>query len=173
MKKLIMQETITFDPRTSEAVVRKRSERMIRTPFSAVCALSNKKRVRRVMQKDIFDLLDQVSKGAFSVFNNLKFNRSEETNLTQYEGEELNKTEKESLSRRLKELKDVGLIRRVKKQISGRDGKNYTFKDPRNTFIINPEMIRCNNHDEAEYLWGQCAKETKEYGTDRDNKELE
>lgn len=107
---------------------------------------------------DVFDLLDKVSKGAFSVFNNLKYNRSEEDNVTQYVGDEMNKTERESLSRRLKELKDVGLIRRVKKELKSGGGKVYTFKDPRNTFIINPEMIRCQDHDEAEHLWNQCTK---------------
>jgi predicted transcriptional regulator len=160
MNKSRKQETITVDLKQNEVVIRRRSGRSIRTPFSAISTLTNKKRMRQAMQKDVFDLLDQVSKGSFSVFNNLKFNRSEEDNLTQYVGEEMNKTEKESLSRRLKELKDVGLIRRVKKELKSSGGKIYTFKDPRNTFIINPDMIRCNNHNESEYLWGQCSKET-------------
>jgi predicted transcriptional regulator len=159
------QETIIFDPRNTEVLIRGRAERTIRTPFSAISSLTNRKRKRKTMQKDIFDLLDQVSKGAFSVFNNLKFNRSEEDNLTAYVGEEMNKTDKESLSRRLKELKDVGLIRRVKKELHGKGAKVYTFKDPRNTFIINPDMIRCHNHNEAEALWSQCAKKESTNGT--------
>jgi hypothetical protein len=158
MNNLINRETITVDLKNNEVLIRKKTVRSIRTPFSAVSALTNKKRQRRVTQMDVFDLLDKVSKGSFSVFNNLKFNRSEEDNITQYAGDELNKTEKESLSRRLKELKDVDLIRRVKKELKSSSGKIYTFKDPRNTFIINPDMIRCNNHNEAEYLWNQCSK---------------
>jgi predicted transcriptional regulator len=154
------RETITVDLKNNEVVIRKRSNRSIRTPFSAVSTLTNKNRRRKVAQMDVFDLLDKVSKGSFSVFNNLKFNRSEDDNTTQYVGEEMNKTEKESLSRRLKELKDVGLIRRVKKELHSPTGKVYVFKDPRNTFIINPDMIRCNNHSEAEHLWEQCPKET-------------
>lgn len=109
------------------------------------------------MPKDVFDLLDQVSKGAFSVFNNLKCNRSETTNITGYVGSEMSKTDKEVLSRRLRELKDVGLICRVKKNLIGKDGVNFTFKDTRSTFIINPDMIRCSNHDHAEFLWKQCV----------------
>lgn len=117
------------------------------------------------MQPDVFDLLDKVSKGAFSVFNNLKFNRSEENNITRYESpEEMSKTDREVLSRRLKELKDVGLICSVKKQIPMQNGfQAYTFHDPRRTFIINPTLIRCANHDEAMYLWSCCVSkgETK------------
>ena len=109
------------------------------------------------MTHDVFDLLDRVSKGAFSVFNNLKYNRSETDNVTRYVNNEMTKTDKESLSRRLKELKDVGLICRVKKTLESKDGKSYNFKEPRNTFIINPEMIRCMDHDAAEYLWKQCT----------------
>lgn len=111
------------------------------------------------MQQDIFDLLDQVSKGAFSVFNNLKFNRSEENNITQYTStEEMTKTDKEVLSRRIRELKNVGLIRSLSKKmaIPGAD-PNCHSQDPRKTFIINPEMIRCIQHDVAVNLWNQCG----------------
>lgn len=114
------------------------------------------------MYSDVFDLLDKVSKGAFSVFNNLKFNRSEDNNVTQYEsGEEMSVYEKESLSRRLKELKDVRLICRVKKNVTMDENKSFTFKDPRNTYVINPDLIKCKNHEEAAQLWGQCAGEIK------------
>lgn len=117
------------------------------------------------MEQDIFDLLDQVSKGAFSVFNNLKYNRSEETNITRYKSPgEMSKTDKEVLSRKIRELKNVDLIRAVKKYIPEMevDGcRPYVFKDPRSTFIINPIMIRCMNHDEAMYLWEQCGTEDK------------
>lgn len=115
------------------------------------------------MEQDVFDLLDQVSKGAFSVFNNLKFNRDEGNNITKYESAgEMSKTNREVLSRKLKELKDIGLIRNMKKEIKCPDDgyggyRSYSFKDPRTVFIINPVMIRCKNHNEAMYLWNQCA----------------
>jgi len=111
------------------------------------------------MQQDIFDLLDRVSKGAFSVFNNLKYNRAEDTNLTKYdEPEEMSKTDKEVLSRRLRELKDADIIRALKKEIPAPNSNQiYRFQDPRKVFIINPALIRCVNHEEAMYLWEQCA----------------
>lgn len=112
------------------------------------------------MPQDVFDLLDQVSKGAFSVFNNLKFNRSEENNVSRFSGiEEMSKTDKEVLSRRLRELKNIGLIRSVRKEIPEENSDRiFRFKDPRKVFIISPYMIRCVEHDVATYLWDQCAE---------------
>ena len=163
MSILDTQAKVTYNPATSEVIVRKKHNNKLRTPFSAVSSLTNKKRARQAMAPDVFDLLDNVSKGAFSVFNNLKFNRDEGNNLTKFDSEGTMSTyDKESLSRKLKELRDVGLIRNVKKQLQADFtdvNRVYVFQDPRRTFIINPDMIRCTNHDEAEYLWGQCAQE--------------
>jgi hypothetical protein len=107
--------------------------------------------------EDVFDLLDKVSKPAFSVFNNLKYNRSIDNNTTQFSAEEeMTKTQKETHSRKLAELKAVGLIRFVKGPLVDQENDRvYTMR--KGTFIINPEMIRCTNHDEAANLWGQCA----------------
>lgn len=156
MRILSKQENVIFDGTTSEAIVRKRTNNKLRSPFSAVSALTNKKRVSIMMKEDVFDLLDQVSKGAFSVFNNLKYNRSETDNTTQFaEDAEMTRTQKETLSRKLKELRAVGLIRMVKGEIQDRDTLKV-FTLPKGTFIINPDMIRCTDHDGAEYLWNQC-----------------
>jgi hypothetical protein len=152
------KQNVSFDGRTTEVVVRQKAGNRINGQFSAIGPLSNKKRTRGTMQQDIFDLLDNVSKGAFSVFNNLKFNRTEDNNVTRYASpEEMSKTDREVLSRRLKELKNVDIIRAVKKEIPvpGTDTV-YRFKDPRRVFLINPDMIKCTNHDEAAYLWAKC-----------------
>lgn len=109
------------------------------------------------MSADVFDLLDQVSKGAFSVFNNLKYNRSEIDNTTKFvEDEDMTRTQKETLSRKFKELRSVDLIRPVKGPVKEK-GTARIFTLPKGTFIINPDMIRCSDHDDAEYLWNQCA----------------
>lgn len=122
------------------------------------------------MNHDVFDLLDRVSKGAFTVFNNLKYNRSEETNITRFDSpEEMSKTDKEVLSRRLRELKSVNLIRNLQKEITiPGSNQTYHFQDPRKIFIINPSMIRCTNHEEATYLWDQCGRKGVKCGTDQD-----
>lgn len=158
-------QSITFDGHTSEVIVRSKTGNKIVGQFSAIGPLTNKQRRRGAMQQDIFDLLDQVSKGAFSVFNNLKFNRSEENNLTRYAEEaEMSKTDKEVLSRRLRELKNAGIIRSVRKEIRiPQTEQIYRFQDPRKVFIINPDMIRCLHHHEAMYLWEQCAPKGKQH----------
>ena len=152
-------QSVVFDGNTSEVLVRKKTFNRIIGPFSAIGPLTNRKRQRGIMHtQDIFDVLDQVSKGAFSVFNNLKFNRDEENNLTRYEYPgEMSKTDKEVLSRRLRELKDVDVIRSLKKEIPipGSD-QLYRFQDPRKSFIINPNLIRCSKHAEALHLWQAC-----------------
>lgn len=163
MEKSDAQSKVTYDESTEEVVIRRKTGRKIIGRFSAIGPITNAKHRNRrgIMQVDVFDLLDQVSKGAFSVFNNLKLNRSEDNNVGLHvPEEELSKTDRESVSRRLRELKDVGLIRGMKKHIDDMSDptRKYEFKDWRKTFIINPQMIRCNNHDEAVYLWDQCAK---------------
>lgn len=152
-------QNVVFDGRVSEVVVRKKSGNKIQGQFSAISPLTNKKRSRGFMKADVFDLLDRVSKGAFSVFNNLKYNRSEEINITKYDyPEEMSKTDREVLSRRLRELKNVDIIRSVKKEIPEvNSDRVYRFRDPRRVFILNPEIIKCTNHDEAEHIWNQCA----------------
>jgi hypothetical protein len=169
MSDLGTQEKIIYNSRTQEVVVRRKVTNGLRTPFSAVAPFTNRKRRSKNMNVEVFDLLDlleKVSKGAFCVFNNLKYNRLEDNNITQYVAtEELNKTDKESLSRRLKELRDVDLIRRVRKHIQFPDHRAFTFAEYRTTFIINPEMLRCRHHDEAAYLWNVCGKEEQTDGT--------
>lgn len=158
-------QSVTFDGTVSEVIIRNKTGHRIVGQFSAIGPLTNKQRQRGSMKQDIFDLLDQVSKGAFSVFNNLKFNRAEDNNITRYdEAEEMSKTDKEVLSRRLRELKDAGLIRSLRKeiQVPGTE-QTYRFQDPRKVFIINPEMLRCVNHHEAVFLWECCAPKGKKH----------
>jgi hypothetical protein len=155
------QEKVTYNGETSEVVIRKKSGNKLRTPFAAIGPLTNIKYKRRAMQADVFDLLDRVSKGAFSVFRKLKYNRSVENNLALLPPDiEMTRTQKETLSRRYKELKAVGLIRLIKGPLLDTDGIR-TFTVRKGTFIINPELIRCINHDEAEYFWSQCAQGEK------------
>jgi len=157
----IQRQQVVFDGERQEVVVRQKVTRKLKTPFSAVAPFTNKSRKGGRMISDAFDLLDhleKVSHQAFKVFNNLKYNRSEVNNITQYESEEtLSKTDKESLSRRVKELKDAGLIRSLKKEIKMEDPNIvWTFKDPRKVFIINPELIRCVEHEQAAHIWEEC-----------------
>lgn len=149
---------VLYDGDTSEVVVRKKLNR-IRAPFSVIGPITNAK--VKGMNEDVFDLLDKVSKKAFSVFNNLKYNRSLHNNVCNYVAtEEMDKTCKETLSRNISELKSVGLIRGLPSRFIAHnktDKLKYEFIDFRKTYVINPELIRCRDHDEAEYLWNQCG----------------
>ena len=151
---------VLYNSDTSEVLVRKKLNRL-RAPFSVIGPMTNAK--VKTMGEDVFDLLDKVSRKAFSVFNNLKYNRSLTNNVCNYIAtEEMDKTDKETLSRNLAELRSVGLIRRlIKKNIPHKDNDKlvYNFEDFRKTYVINPEMIRCRDHDEAEYLWDCCKGE--------------
>jgi len=111
------------------------------------------------MPNDVFDRLAQVSKGAVVLFRDLKYARNIETNMTTYKPDEgMTRTQRETLSRKFRELKGVGLIRSIRGAVKSKELARQ-FRMPRGTYIINPEMIRCTNHDEAAYLWGQCANE--------------
>jgi hypothetical protein len=155
------QQNITFDGKTTEVVVRRKVGNKLKTPFSAICPITNVKFKGRGMEADIFDLLDRVSKGAFSVFNDLKFNRSIENNMSRIvKDPDMTQTQKETQSRKLKELREVGLIRKVTGQLTTPD-QTRRFKVDTGTFIINPEMIRCMHQDEAEHYWSQCVDERK------------
>jgi hypothetical protein len=151
---------VTYDADTSEVLVRKKLNRM-RAPFSVIGPMTNVK--VKDMKEDVFDLLDRVSKKAFSVFNNLKYNRSLTNNVCNYVATtDMDKTEKETLSRNISELKSVGLIRSFKSKFiphQDSDRLKYEFINFRKMYVINPELIRCRDHDEAEYLWNQCGGE--------------
>jgi hypothetical protein len=151
-------DKVLYNADTSEVIVRKKLNRL-RAPFSVIGPMTNVK-VKSMITEDVFDLLDKVSKRAFSVFNNLKYNRSLTNNVCAYVSyAEMDKTDKETLSRNLTELKSVGLIRGVPKYIPDKDDSNkvHYFEHHRKTYIINPEFIRCRDHDEAEYLWNCCG----------------
>lgn len=149
---------VLYNSDTSEVLVRKKLNRL-RAPFSVIGPMTNVK--VKTMGEDVFDLLDKVSKRAFSVFNNLKYNRSLTNNVCSYVAYgEMDKTDKETLSRNIAELKSVGLIRGITCKLiphKNDDKLKYHFENFRKAYIINPEMIRCRYHDEAEYLWKYCG----------------
>ena len=151
---------VLYNADTSEVLVRKKLHRL-RAPFSVIGLMTNVKVTG--MGEDVFDKLDKVSKKAFSVFNNLKYNRSLANNVCSYVAYgEMDKTDKETLSRNLAELRSVDLIRSVKsKTIPHKDNDRliYNFDNYRKIYVINPGMIRCRDHDEAEYLWDYCGGE--------------
>jgi hypothetical protein len=144
------QETVAYDKNQQEVTVRSKKKRIEGT-FSAVGKLSTMKEDR----DDIFDLLDRVSKRAFHLFNELKTRRNENNNLVVYPTCELSKTQRETFSRQLKELREVNLVRIAKRQMAGQDLRRPYVTD-KQTYMLNPELLKCWNYKDAALLWDQC-----------------
>ena len=120
-------------------------------PFSAIGPLST----MDSPEEDLLDLLDQVSKGAFKLFNEIKKRRSQNSNLAHYSTVALSKTQRESFSRQLRELKQLSLVRVARRQMVGVDiEKPYVTK--RQTYMINPDLVKCWHYEDAGMLWIQC-----------------
>ncbi len=120
-------------------------------PFSAIGPLST----TDSQEEDLLDLLDKVSKGAFKLFNELKKRRSQNSNLCHYPTISLNKTQRESFSRQLRELRDVGVVKVAKRKMVGVDlEKPYLIE--RQTYMINPDLVKCWHYEDSAMLWIQC-----------------
>jgi hypothetical protein len=144
------EDTIKYDKYNEEVVVR-RKRKMIKSPFSAVGELTSS----GDKQKDIFDLLDQVSKGAFSLFTALKRCRNVNNNLVKYSTKDWSKTQKETFSRRLRELRKYKIVRIARARMDGL-GPNQQYVCKRQTYMINPDLLKCWEYDDADLLWSQC-----------------
>ena len=144
------EDTIKYDKYNEEVVVR-RKRKMIKSPFSAVGELTSD----RQNKTDIFDLLDQVSKGAFSLFTALKRCRNVNNNLVKYSTKDWSKTQKETFSRRLRELRNYDIVRIARARMVGHDSQRpYVCK--RQTYMINPDLLKCWDYEDADLLWIQC-----------------
>ena len=142
--------TINYDKYNEELVVRKKSVN-IKAPFSAVGELTSDGQKKT----DIFDLLDQVSKGAFSLFTALKRCRNANNNLVKYSTKDWSKTQKETFSRRLRELRKYNIVRIARARMDGL-GPNQQYVCKRQTYMINPDLLKCWDFEDADVLWRQC-----------------
>jgi len=120
-------------------------------PFSAIGPLST----MDSKDDDLLDRLDTVSKGAFKLFNEIKKRRSENSNLANYPTTTFSKTQRESFSRQLRELKLAGLVKVAKRTMIGIDLEK-PYVTPKQTYMINPDMVKCWHYEDAAMLWIQC-----------------
>jgi hypothetical protein len=140
----------TYDEDNEEVIVRIK-KRKIDGKFSAIGKLTKDGQE----QTDIFDLLDQVSKGAFSLFTAMKRLRNENNNLVKYSTKDWSKSDREKFSRQLKELRTNNIVRVAKRTMYGKDlQRPYDCK--RQTYMINPDLLKCWDFDDADELWSQC-----------------
>ena len=146
--------TITYD-RDNEEVVLRRKIKMIKSPFSAVGKLTSDGRGQG--KTDIFDLLAQVSKGAVNLFAALKRRRNDDNNLVKYSTKDWSKTQRETFSRRLRELRKHSIVRIARARMDGL-GPNLQYVCKRQTYMINPDLLKCWEYDVADRLWSQCKQ---------------
>jgi hypothetical protein len=150
MDKLEKEGKVTYDKDYEELVVRAK-KRKIDGKFSAIGKLTKDGQ----KQKDIFDLLDQVGKGAYSLFTELKRLRNENNNLVEYSTKDWSKSDREKFSRQLKELRKNNIVRVAKKRMYGQDPQR-PYVSERQTYMINPDLLKCWEYEDAYHLWSQC-----------------
>jgi hypothetical protein len=147
------KQQISYDKEVQEVVVRTKKKRISGT-FSAIGRLRT---VHNNVDPDVFDKLTGVSKGAFKLFVELKLHRDDKTNLVPYPTAELDKTRKETFSRQLRELRQAGLVRVAQRNMkSATPGLVYQTK--KQTYMIDPDALKCWNFADATILWEQCKK---------------
>lgn len=95
---------------------------------------------------DIFDLFEQIPKSSIKQFNLIKLGRDPETNICVIDKPYNNRSEQVVFSRYVNELKRVGLIKKVNRNLHTA-GKNQLV------YIINPAFIKCYAISNAEKLW--------------------
>ena len=96
---------------------------------------------------DIFNLLDQVSKPAYSLFNQLKSNRNPTNNISFIKTSQMNKSQKTMFSSRILELKKQNIIKKA-------FTIDRTKPIQKGSYIINPNLILCPGHqEEALRIW--------------------
>jgi hypothetical protein len=107
------------------------------------------------VREDLFDLLLGVSKGAFKLWNDLKYRRDEKNNLSTYPTSDWSVHKQQGFSRHLRELRDKDMIKIAKREMVATDPQR-PYKTPKQTYMINPHMMKCWDWEDAKILWDEC-----------------
>lgn len=99
-------------------------------------------------EPDIFDLLASISTSSFKVFNALKVKRNEKNSLCHYPTDKLSKSERVMFNRGVRKLMGKNIIKRV-------PVSSEIINVRKNTYMINPVMIKCKDYQNACSIWGQ------------------
>ncbi len=115
--------------------------------FQAIGRINHMGTKHKPEKTDIFDALNNVSKSAYSVFNDIKNNRIWWNNTAHVDMVGMTASQKVMLRDRLKELKNADIIRKAR-TISELD------KIRKGSFMINPHLLKCGAHQEtAKAIW--------------------
>ena len=115
--------------------------------FSAIGELNNMYNLNKErVDPDIFDVIDDVSNTAYSLFKALKNRRNPDTNMCVYYLVQPTRSQLVGFSKSLMELRKLNLV--VKARTTNE------FKPvPKNCYMINPHFIKCFEIEEAEATW--------------------
>jgi len=146
------QASVTYDKNKQEVLVRTK-RRKIMGPFSAIGRLSTDKSG----EDDIFDLLDQISKGAISLFRKFKSLRDENNNTLCYVLDQMSQSKRVLFGRYLRELRNKDIVRiTLREMVAHNPQRPYVFS--KSSYMINPNLIKCWDYEDSEALWGQCKR---------------
>lgn len=133
---------VSLDTNDEFVVRRKRKNRF--PPFQAMGVIGDMSLPPHTMvATDLVDILIGLTKGGQKLFQVFKNRRDPETNLCHYVKPEMTRSDQAVFSRNLKELIDVGLIKKTK-EAPGMVGTPY---------MINPNIIMCREYDFYSKLW--------------------
>ena len=113
-------------------------------PFSMIGVMTRMETTN--INQDIFDLLLKVSKSAMQLFNQLKLRVDPYTNMTCYPCPDPTHSKRNIYNRCMKELKDVGIVKKAKTTDLLNPVEKYTY-------MLNPSLIRCREYDRALQVW--------------------
>lgn len=142
-----------IDLKANEVVRNRKYRRENYSPFSMIGVIRDM-RNRDREPIDIFEILEKVSKKAFSVFNEVKLNRDPATNMCHFPINHLPRSAQVSIRTALGELYKAEILRKAKTI-------NLLNPLPRQTYMINPYMIKCWDYEEAKEIWKLLTEEPK------------
>ena len=114
--------------------------------FSMIGEIRTMRNTNKRLAPDIIECLNAMSKGAISLFTEMKMQLNYTDNTVYYSTDKFTQSQKTMFSRYLGELKKVDLVRKVK--------KTHVYKKaPKHKYMVNPEIIKCNDMSKAKDIW--------------------
>lgn len=127
-----------------------KQERAYKEDFSPFSMISPIHTIDNKTELDIFDLLVQLSKGAFKLFIELKSRMAFEDNLLRYPKNGWTRSQQVMFGKLLKELVELNIVKRVK-NTPYLNSIGPVFK--KHSFMINPHLIKCRKYTHAKQVW--------------------
>ena len=135
-----------LDLQDDEYVEKRRIHKEDFGPFTMIGEIRTMKNKSKNLPMDIIERLNMLTKGAISLFTDMKMHLNYMDNTIFYPTDGFTQSQKTMFSRYFGELKKVDLVRKVKKT-------HVHKKAPKFLYMVNPEMVKCNEQSKAEEIW--------------------